>query len=84
LVLGYGSVALSCYGENRVSVFWFSFLQRSEIGKPDVAPSLVVLGGTKLFFVRVNRFWCVWIRVLVFGSARVVQKIGPGFWQWVV
>jgi hypothetical protein len=25
--------------------------------------------GTKLFFVKVNRFWCVWIRALNFGDA---------------
>jgi hypothetical protein len=24
-----------------------------------------------MFFVRVNRFWCVWMRVLVFGVGHV-------------
>jgi hypothetical protein len=41
---------------------------------------------SKLFFVRVNRFWCVWIRAPV--DALVMQMVGvfagPGVLRWVV
>jgi hypothetical protein len=30
-----------------------------------------------MFFVRVNRFWCVWTRVLGFADAFVSVKSGP-------
>jgi hypothetical protein len=37
------------------------------------APSLIV-GSREMFFVRVNRFWCVWMRELV------LKKTGPKIW----
>jgi hypothetical protein len=40
------------------------------------------LSGTNLFFVRVNRFWCVWMRALVFVD--ISMETGPGLLQWVV
>jgi hypothetical protein len=36
----------------------------------------------EMFFVRVNRFWCVWIRVPVDGICHESGgdlKVGPGF-----
>jgi hypothetical protein len=47
-------------------------------------PSLFV--GSEMFFVRVNRFWCVWIRVLVFvwrkpsGDGSVFAAMGCLTW----
>jgi len=35
-----------------------------------------------LFFVSVNRFWCIWMRALVFEASAL--RIGPGFLCWVV
>jgi hypothetical protein len=37
--------------------------------KSDVCSQLKDVEGHKMFFVRVNRFWCVWTRVLVFGQS---------------
>jgi hypothetical protein len=40
--------------------------------------------GTNLFFVRVNRFWCVWIRVLDFVDALSVHEVWSGSLHRVV
>jgi len=40
------------------------------------------MSGTNLFFVMVNRFWCIWMRALVFEVSAL--RIGPGFLCWVV
>jgi len=38
-----------------------------------------------LFFVRVNRFWCVWMRVPVWvGCVSNQVEAGPDFLRWVV
>ncbi len=39
---------------------------------------------SEMFFVRVNRFWCVWTRVLVTADVKTFGVAGPGFWRWVV
>jgi hypothetical protein len=58
---------IRCYGENRISVF--GWLVPAKVGPGEdrmFAPGRIVERGAGKFFVRVNRFWCVWTRVLVF------------------
>jgi hypothetical protein len=74
-------VSCELYEENR---FRFSVVRYSGKGAGGgmrkFVPSLIV-DGNGMFFVRVNRFWCVWIRALVFerhasGAEELVRVLG--------
>ncbi len=54
------------YRENRVSVFWSALLCKGDVERKIGCLLPALLLRSEMFFVRVNRFWCVWTRVLVF------------------
>jgi hypothetical protein len=59
---------LDCFGEIEFRFFFFACSCKGQVKmRSDVALPASML-RSNLFFVRVNRFWCVWIRapVLVF------------------
>jgi len=56
---------LTVYGENRVSVFCSICSCKGQIEKKTGCLFPASMLRNELFFVRVNRFWCVWMRALV-------------------
>jgi hypothetical protein len=53
-------------GGIQVSMFWCLTIPEKVCGEQKIGcllPRLSCLGA-EMFFVRVNRFWCIWVRVL--------------------
>jgi len=71
-------VYIDVMGKFEFRVFGLPFLQRSVVPKFGCLLPAWLL-RSRLFFVRVNRFWCVWTRVLVSWMREHLAKLARVF-----